>query len=174
MVTSQVPSESLGRPPSVGSWLLTGEELRVSHGKEEKVYPGRCTLHRQSGPSQEVRASKVWGCRLFVVVELLSCAWTAALEASLPFTVSRSSLRLMSVELMMPSSHLVLCCRLFLLSSVFPSIRVFFNELALCIRWPNYWSFSFSVNPFSEYLGLISFRIDVLDLLAVQGTVKWW
>ena len=115
------------------------------------------------------------GCQLFVVVvESLSCAWTAALAASLPFPVSRSLLRLMSVESVMPSGHLVLCCRLFLLSSVFPSIRVFFSELAVCIRWPDYWSFSFSISPFSEYLGLISFRIDGFDLLAVQGTLKGW
>ena len=92
-------------------------------------------------------------------------------QSSLSFTLSQSLLKLMSSELMMPPNHLVLCCPLLLLHSVFPSIRVFSNELALCIRCPKYWSFSFSVSPSNEYSGLISFRIDWLDLLAVQGTL---
>ena len=87
-------------------------------------------------------------------------------------TNSRSSLRLMSIESVMPSNHLILCHPLLLLPSVFPSIRVFSNESVLYIRWPKYWSFSFSIGPSSEYSGLISFRIDWLDLLAVQGTLK--
>ena len=78
----------------------------------------------------------------------------------------------MSIQLVMPSNHLILCCPLLLLPSIFPSIRVFSNELALCIRWPKYWSFSFSISPSNEYSGLISFRIDWIDLLAVQGTLK--
>ena len=98
--------------------------------------------------------------------------WTAALWTSLSFTVSQSLLKLMSIELVMPSNHLILCCPLLLLPSIFPSIRVFSNELALHIRWPKYWSFSFSNSPSNECSGLISFRIDWFDLLAVQGTLK--
>ena len=98
--------------------------------------------------------------------------WTTARQASLSFTISQSLLKLMSIESMMPSSHLLLCCPLLLLPSIFPSIRVFSNELALHIRWPRYWSFGFSIGPSKEYSGLISFRTDWLDLLAVQGTLK--
>ena len=98
--------------------------------------------------------------------------WTAAREASLPVTNSRSSLRLMSIESVMPSNHLILCCPLLFLSSIFPSFRVFSNESAVCIRWPKYWSFSFSISPSNECSGLTSFRMDWLDLLAVQGTLK--
>ena len=90
----------------------------------------------------------------------------------LSFTNSRSLLKLMSIELMMPSNHLVLCHLLLLLSSVFPSIRVFSNESALCIRWPKCWSFSFNINPFNQYSELISFRIAWFDLLAIQGARK--
>ena len=97
--------------------------------------------------------------------------WTAALQASLSITNSRSSLRLMSIESVMPSNHLILCHPL-LPSSIFPSIRVFSNESALCIRWPNYWRFSFNISPSNEHPGLISFRMDWLDLPAVQGTLK--
>ena len=102
-------------------------------------------------------------------VQLLT-SWTAARQASLSFTVSLSLLRLMSIESVMPSNHLILCYSLLLLPSTFPSIRVFSNESALCFRWPEYWSFSFSTS--NEYSGLISFRIDYFDLLAVQGTLK--
>ena len=90
----------------------------------------------------------------------------------LSFTISQSLLKLMSIELVMPSNHLILCCPLLLLSSIFPSIRVFSNELVLCIRWPKYWSFSFSITASNEHSGLISLRIDWFDLLAVQGTLK--
>ena len=98
--------------------------------------------------------------------------WPAACQASLSFTNSRSLLRLMAIESMMPSNHLILCHPLLFLPSVFPSIRVFCHESALRIRWPKYWSFSFSISPSNEYSGLTSFRIDWLDLLAVQGTLK--
>ena len=97
--------------------------------------------------------------------------WTAACQASLFFTISLSLLKLMSIGSVMPSNHLILCL-LLLLPSIFPTIRVFSNETALHFRWPKYWSFSFSTSPSSEYSGLISFRIDWLDLLAVQGTLK--
>ena len=93
-------------------------------------------------------------------------------QAALSFTVSQSLFKLKSIELMMPSNHLILCHPLLLLPSVFPTIRAFSNEPVLCIRWQKYWSFSFSTSPSSEYSGLISFRMDWLDLLAVQGTLK--
>ena len=98
--------------------------------------------------------------------------WTAARQASLSITNSWSLPKLMCIESVMPSSHLILCRPLFLLPSIFPSIRVFSNESALHIRWPKYWSFSFNLSPSNEHPGLISFRIDWLDLLAVQGTLK--
>ena len=98
--------------------------------------------------------------------------WTAAHQVSLSFTVSWSMLRLVSIESVMPSNHLILCRPLFLLPSIFPSIRVFSNESALRIRWPKYWSFSFNISPSNEHPGLISYRMDWLDLLAIQGTLK--
>ena len=98
--------------------------------------------------------------------------WTAARQASLSITNSQSLLKLMSIESVMPSNQLILCCPLLFLPSIFPSIRVFSNESALCIRWPKYWSFSFSIIPSKEIPGLISFRMDWLDLLAVQGTLQ--
>ena len=104
-------------------------------------------------------------------VQLFVTLWTAAHQASLSITNSQSLLKLMSIASVMPSNHLILCHPL-LLPSIFPSIRVFSNELVLPIWWPKYWSFSFSIGPSNEYLGLISFRIDWLDLLAVQGTLK--
>ena len=115
---------------------------------------------------------------LSVVVQSLSCVqffetpWTAARQASLSITNSHGLLKLKSIESVMPSNHLILCRPLLLQPSIFPSIRVFFSESVLCIRWPKYWSFSFSIRPSSEYSGLISFRMDWLDLLAVQGTLK--
>ena len=98
--------------------------------------------------------------------------WTAACQASLSVANSWSWLKLMSIESVMPSNHLILCHSLLLLPSIFLSIRVFSNESVLRIRWPKYWSFSFSISPSNEYLGLIFFRIDWLDLLALQGTLK--
>ena len=98
--------------------------------------------------------------------------WTAAHHATLSFTVSWSLLKFMSTELMMLCNHLILCCHLLLSPSILPSIRIFSNESALFIRWPKYWGFSFSISSFNEYPGLISFRIDWFDLLAVQGTLK--
>ena len=112
------------------------------------------------------------------VVQLLSRArlfatpWTAAHQASLSITNSQSLLKLMSIELVMPSNHLILCHLLLLLPSIFPSIRVFSDESVLHIKWPKYWSFNFSISPSNEYSGLISFRMDWLDLLAGQRTLK--
>ena len=114
----------------------------------------------------------------FSSVHLLSCVrlfvtpWTVARQASLSITNSWSLLKLMSIELVMPSNHLILCRPLLLLPSIFPSIRVFSNESALRIRWPKFWSFSFSISPSNEYSGLISFRMDWLDLLAVQVLIR--
>ena len=105
-------------------------------------------------------------------VWLFVTPWTAACQASLSTTNSRSLLRLTSIESVMPSSHLILCCHLLLPPSISLSIRVFSNERVLHIRWPNYWSFSFSISPSNDYSGLISFRIDWFNLLAVQGTLK--
>ena len=103
---------------------------------------------------------------------LFATLWTAARQASLSITNSWSLPKLMAIESVMPSNHLILCYPLLLMPSMFLSIRVFSNELALCIRWPKYWSFSFSISPSSKHSGLISFRTDWLDLLAVQGTLK--
>ena len=114
----------------------------------------------------------------FSSVQLLSCVllfatpWIAARQASLSITNSRSLPKLMSIKSVMPSNHLILCCPLLLLPPILPSIRVFSNESALHIRWPEYWSFSFSNSPSNEHPGLISFRMDWLNLLAVQGTLK--
>ena len=105
-------------------------------------------------------------------VQLFLIPWTAACQASLSITSSRHLLKLMSIESVMPSNHLILCRSPLLLPLVFPSIRVFSNESVLRIRWPKYWNFSFSISPSNEYSGLISFRMDLLDLLAVQETFK--
>ena len=105
-------------------------------------------------------------------VRLFATPQTAAHQASLSITNSRSLTKPVSIKSMMPSNHLILCCPLLLLPSIFPSIRVFSNESALRIRWPKYWSFSFNISPSNEHPGLISFRMDWLDLLAVQGTLR--
>ena len=121
-----------------------------------------------------------WSCIIphfaFVVLQSSSCVqlfaipWTVAHQAPLPFTISQSLLKFMAIELMMLSNHLILCCSLLLLSSISSGIRVFSSESALCIRWPKYWSFCFSISPSNEYSGLISFRIKLFDLHIVQGS----
>ena len=108
----------------------------------------------------------------FSRVQLFATPWTAAHHASLSITNSRSLLKLMSIELVIPSNHLILCRPLLLSPSIFPSIRVFSNESVLHIRWPKYWSFNFNLSPSNEYSGMISFRMDWLDLFAVQATLK--
>ena len=119
-----------------------------------------------------------WTIKKFSSVQLLSCVWifvapwTAAWQASLSITNSWSLLKLMSIESVMPSNHLIHCRPFLLLPSIFPSIRVFSSESVLHIKWPKYWSFSFSISPSSEYSGLICFRIDCLNLLTVQETLK--
>ena len=114
----------------------------------------------------------ICGCSFAQSCPTLCDPWTAAHQASLSITNSQSLLKLMSIESVMPSNHFILGHPLLLQPSIFPSIRVFSNESVLRIRWPKDWSFSFSISPASEYSGLISFRIDSLDLLAVQGTLK--
>ena len=125
-------------------------------------------------------AGRLWnrGSVQFSSVQSLSCVrlfatpWIAARQASLSITNSRSLLKLMSIKSVMPSSHFILCCPLLLLPPIPPSIRVFSNESTLHMRWPKYWNFSFSISPSNEHSGLISFRMDWLDLLAIQGTLK--
>ena len=119
--------------------------------------------------SQSQLSSDQFSCS---VVSNSATPWTAACQASLSIINSQRLLRLMFINSVMPSNHLILCCPLLLLPSIFPSIRVFSNESLLCIRWPNYWSLRFNISFFNEYSGLICLRIDWLDLLAVQGTLK--
>ena len=115
---------------------------------------------------------RIYSVLLLSCVQLFATPWTAACQASLSITNSQSLLKLMSVDLVMPSSHLILCRPLLLLPPIPPSIRVFSNESTLHMRWPEYWSFSFSISPSNEHPGPISFRMDWLDLLAVQGALK--
>ena len=124
-------------------------------------------MHQRSLESIQLSSAQSLSC-----VRLFATPWTAALQASLSITNSQSLPILMSIELVMPSNHLILCCPLLLLPSIFPSISAFSNESALQIRWPKYWSFSFSISLSNEHPGLISFRMNWLDLLAVQGTLK--
>ena len=128
------------------------------------LLPGESNEQKSLADYSPVQFKSLSRAQLFVT------PWTAACQASLSFINSWSLSKLMSIESVMPSSHLILCCPLLLLPSVFPSIRVFSKESVLCIRWPKYWSFS--ISPSNEYSGLISSRIDWLDLLAVHGTLK--
>ena len=123
-----------------------------------------CEVKWASGSIQSVQ--------LLSYVRLFATPWTAACQAFLSITNSRSLLKFVSIESVTPCNHLILCCTLLFLPSIFTSIKVFSNELALHIRWPKDWSFSFSTSPSNEYLGLISFRIDWFDLFTVQGTLK--
>ena len=125
-------------------------------------------------PSADEWIRKLWfsSVQLLSHVQLFVTPWITASQASLPMTNSRSSLWLASIESVMPSSHIILCRPLLFLPLIPPSIRVFSSESALCIRWPKYWNFSFNVSPSNEHPGLISFRMDWLDLLAVQGSLK--
>jgi len=178
-------------PPMSGVQYATGEDWRNSSRKNEEAEPKQKwhPVVDVSAAQSKVQCCKeqyclvTWNVRSmnqgkFSSVQLLShvwffaTPWTAARQASLSITNSQSLLKLMSTELVMPSNHLIFCCLLLLLPTIFPSIRVFSNESVLRIRWPKYWSFSFSVRPSNEYSGLISFRIDSLDLLEVQGTLK--
>ena len=135
-------------------------------------------LLRKCSRPMEIRFTHWQDNWIITSVQLLSCVrlfvtpWTAAHQASLSITDSQNLLKLMSIESVMPSNHLILCQPLLLPPSIFPSIRVFSCESVLHIRWPKYWSFSFSISPSNEYSRLVSFRMDWLDLLAVQGTLK--
>ena len=122
--------------------------------------------------SMEFSRQEYWWLFSLSVLSDSATPWTEAHQASLSFTISWSLLKLTSIESMMTSNHLSLCRPILLLPSIFPSIRVVSNEIALCIRWPKYWSFSFTISPSNLYSGLISFRIDWFDLLAVQGALK--
>ena len=141
----------------------------LSLTKEAGVYNGEKTISLTSSAGKTSQFSSV---QLLSCVQLFATPWIAACQASLSITNSQSSLRLASIESVMPSSHLILCRPLLHLPLIPPSIRVFSNELTLRMRWPNHWSFSFSIIPSKEIPGLISFRMDWLDLLAVQGTLK--
>ena len=141
--------------------------VKTSVSQVSKSHPFSSTVHRMCRPLG--RFSSV---QLLCCVQLFATPWTAARQASLSITNSWSLLKLMSIESVMPSNHLILCHPLLLLPSIFPSIRVFSSESVLCTGWPNYWSFSFNISPSNEHSGLISFRMYWLDLLAVQGTLK--
>ena len=133
--------------------------MSINKGKDKEV-----GVHICNGTFSSVQSlSRVW---------LLVTPWTAACQASLSITNSWSLLKLMSIESVMPSNPLIFCCPLLLPASIFPRIRVFSNKSALCMRWPNYWRFTFNISPSNENPGLISFRMGWLDLLAVQGTLK--
>ena len=122
--------------------------------------------------SSSIRITQFSSVQLLSCVWLFATPWITALQACLSITNTRSLPKLTSIESVMPSSHLILCCPLLLLPSIVPSIRVFSNDLALCVRWPKYWSFNFIISPSNEYLGLTAFRTDWLDLLAVQGPLR--
>ena len=149
--------------PALGSF--PGSQLFTSGGQSVAASASVLTMNIQGWfPFSSVQLlSHVW---------LFATPWTAAHQALLSITSSQSLLKLMSIESVMPSNHLDLCCPLLLLPSIFPSIRVFSNESALHIRWPKYWSFGLTFSPSNEYSGFISFRIDWFDLLAVQGTLE--
>ena len=140
----------------IGVVIALNQLIYYTHSPRKKIYSNNIISSVQS-------LSRVW---------LFATPWIAAHQASLSITISRSSLRLTSIESVMPSSHLILCRPLFLLPTIPPSIRVFSNESTIHMRWPKYWSFSFSIIPSKNQPGLISFRMDWLDILAVQGTLK--
>ena len=144
------------------------EELRIRRPRFSKANMGHIT----SKAFQVGLLSKFSSLQSLSCVQLFAIPWTAAGKASLSITNYQSLLKLMSIMLVMPSNHLILCHPLLLLPSIFPGIRVFSSESVFRIRWPNYWSFSFSISPSNEYSGLISFRVDCFELFAVQGTLK--
>ena len=148
--------------------LLGDTDVKLKMNSET----GNPILSEARRPERGALTSQISSVQSLSRVRLFATPWTAASQASLSFINTWSLLKLMSIELVMPSNHLILCHPLLLLPSIFPNIRVFSNKSVLCIRWPKYWSFSFSISPSNEYSGLISFRMDWLDLLAVQGTLK--
>ena len=166
----------IGKIPWRRAWQPTPVFLPGKfHGQRslEGYSPQGCTeSDRTEATEQQQQQASVSSVKWLRSVQLFSTPWTAAHQASLSITNSWSLLKLMSIESVMPSNHLILSRPLLLPPSVFPSIRVFSNELVLRIRWPKYWSFSFSISPSNQYLGLISFRMDWLDPPAIQGTLK--
>ena len=178
-------------PKSVGAQYATGDQWRNNSRKNEEMEPKRkqCPVVDVTGDGSKVWCCKeqycigTWNVRSmnqgeFSSVQSLSCVrlfatpWIAACQASLSITNSQGLLKLMSIESVMPFRHLILCHPLLLLPPILPSIRVFSNESILRMRWPKYWSLSFNISPSNEHPGLISLRMDWLDLLAVQGTLK--
>ena len=159
------PSFFICKVEIIGSCLL-GLPSKFS----KRICEKRSVQHLALSTKEVVQFSSVT--QSLIHVRLFATPWTAAHQASLSITNSRSLLQFMSIESVMPSNHLILCRPLLLLPSVFPSIRVFSNDSVLHISWPKYWSFSFNISPSNECSGLISFRMDWLDLLAVQGTLK--
>ena len=155
-------------PPHCGNTAVVEVETGMEPESEFK-YTGKSELNQELWDIEEFQFSSV-----AQSVWLFATPWIAARQASLSITNSRSLLKLMSIEVVMPSSHLILCRPLLLLPSIPPSIRVFSNKPTLHMKWPKYWSFSFSISPSNEYSGLISFRIDWFDLFAVQGSLMNW
>ena len=154
--------------PVYGTLLWEPEQLIQGHQRSQLP-------HWPSSHTEKIISSsdkRLNSVQLFSHVWLFTTPWTAAHQDSLSITNYRSLPKLMSIKSVMPFNHLILCCPLLLPPSIFPSIRVFSNKSVLLIRWPKYWSFSFSISPPNEYSGMISFRIDCFDLLAVQGTLK--
>ena len=144
--------------------------MNIKFKKKRTSFQILFSCYKRENEHQKCSVTWLSSVQLLRHVRLFAPPWTAAHQASLSITNSRSLLKLMSIESVMPSNHLILCRPLLLLTSIFPSIRVFSNESVLCIRWPKYWSFS--ISPSNEYSGLISFRMDWLDLLALHGTLK--
>ena len=168
-------------PRSVGAQYATGDQWTTNSRRNEEMEQKQnntqlwmwLVMEAKSGDvKSEIASVQFSSVQLLSQVRLFATPWIAARQASLSITNSWNSLRLTSIESVMPSSHLILCCPLLLLPPVPPSIRVFSSESTLRMRWPKYWSFSFGVSPSKEHPGLISFRMDWLDLLAVQGTLK--
>ena len=161
--------ESGALEEEIGFWSCQGGEKDKSFFFKPRA--DDCTT-KQLILLKDMLSLKLSSIQSLSCVRLFGTPWTAAHQASLSITTSQSLLKLMSIELVMPSNHLILCYPLLLLPSIFPSIRVFSSESVFLIRWPKYWSFSFSISLSNEYSGLISFRTDWLDILSVQGTLK--
>ena len=152
--------------------LLTPSPLTLSLSQHQGLFQWVTSSHQVAKVLEFLMKHQFSSVQLLSRVQLFVTPWTAACQGTMSITNSQSLLKLMSIKLVMPFNHLILCHPLFLLPSIFPSIRVFSSESVLHIRWPKYWSFSFSISPSNEYSELISFRFDLFDLLAVQGTLK--
>ena len=171
MPGSSVHGSSLGKNTGVGCHALL-QGIFPTQGLNSCLLNCRWILYHLSHQGSPISSNQFSSVQSLSPVRLFATSCIAARQASLSITMSQSSLKLTSIYLVMPSSHLILCCPLLLLPPIPPSITVFSNESTLCMRWPKYWSFSFSISPSNEHPGLISFKMDWLDLLAVQGTLK--